>query len=141
MEIERTKSFYEHLDSRDLCDCAYCQNYINEIKAAYPQVADYLHSFGIDIEKPFETMPLEPEATGYIEYISAQYIVCGEPNDFIKTVIDSVTVDITDTHPPTQLDEPHFVVEIHPVRLKWAVREKPLRGRKKFRKIVIGGRP
>lgn len=76
---------------------------------------------GIDIEKPFETIPLEPDETGYIEYISIQYIVIGNPDDFVKTVIDTVTVDITDSHPLTNIDKPHFVIEIYPVRLKWTV--------------------
>ena len=119
MDIKGTKSYYERISNRDLCDCAYCQNYIREIKATYPEIAAYLFSLGIDIEKPFETMPLEPDEAGYIEYISAQYIVCGEPDDFVKTVIGSVNVDVAGTHPSTQINEVHFVIEIYPVRLKW----------------------
>ena len=121
MDIRRTKSYYEQISNRDLCDCAYCQNYVREIKATYPEIAEYLFSLGIDIEKPFETMPLEPDETGYIEYISPQYIVCGEPDDFVKTVIGSVHVDVADTHPTTQINEAHFVIEIYPVRLKWVM--------------------
>ena len=116
LDIKGTKSYYERISNRDLCDC---QNYIREIKATYPEIAAYLFSLGIDIEKPFETMPLEPDEAGYIEYISAQYIVCGEPDDFVKTVIGSVNVDVADTHPSTQINEVHFVIEIYPVRLKW----------------------
>ena len=121
MDIEGTKSYYEQISNRDLCDCAYCQNYVREIKATYPEIAEYLFSLGIDIEKPFETMPLDPDETGYIEYISAQYIVCGEPDDFVKTVIGSVNVDVAGTHPSTQINEAHFVIEIYPVRLKWVM--------------------
>lgn len=101
-----------------LCDCVYCCNYIREIRNAYPRVAEYLLTLGVDIEKPFETIPLEPDETGYIEYISSQYIIIGNPDDFDKTVIDTVTVDITDSHPSTGIDKPHFVIEIYPVRLK-----------------------
>ena len=108
LDIKRTKSYYEQICNRDLCDCAYCQNYVHEIKATYPEIAEYLSSLGIDIEKPFETMPLEPDETGYIEYISSQYIICGEPDDFIKTVIDFVNVDVAGTHPSTQINEAHF---------------------------------
>ena len=121
MDIEGTKSYYDHIINRDLCDCAYCQNYVREIKVTYPKVAEYLCSLGIDIEKPFETMPLEPDEAGYIEYISAQYIVYGEPDDFVKTVIGSVNVDVSDTHPSTQINEAHFVIEIYPIRLKWVM--------------------
>ena len=121
LDIKRTKSYYEQISNRDLCDCAYCQNYVREIKATYPEIAEYLFSLGIDIEKPFETMPLEPDETGYIEYTSAQYIVCGEPDDFVKTVIGSVNVDVAGAHPSTQINEAHFVIEIYPVRLKWVM--------------------
>lgn len=84
-------------------------------------VAEYLFSLGVDIEKPFETMPLEPDETGCIEYISAQYIVCGEPDDFIKTVIGHVNVCVAGTHPSTQINEANFVIEVYPVRLKWVM--------------------
>lgn len=121
LDIEKTKSYYKQIGKRDLCNCTYCQNYISKVKATYPKVAEYLSSLGIDIEKPFETMPLEPDDTGDIEYISAQYIVYGEPDDFVKTVIGSVNVDVADTHPSTQINVAHFVIEIYPVRLKWVI--------------------
>lgn len=121
MDIEKTKAFYERFKSTDLCDCAYCQNYVREIKAAYPKVAEYLACLGVDIEKPFETMPLEPDGAGNMEYICAQYIVCGEPDDFAGTVIDSVSVDVAQIHPSTQVEQAHFVMEIHPVCLKWGM--------------------
>lgn len=119
LDIEGTKSYYEQISNCDLCDCVYCQNYISKVKVTYPKVAEHLSSLGIDIEKPFETMPLEPDEMGYIEYISAQYIVYGEPDDFVKTVIGSVNVNVADTHPSTQINEDHFVIEIYPVHLKW----------------------
>ena len=121
MDIEGTKSYYGQISRRDVCNCAYCQNYVREIKAAYPEVAEYLFSLGIEIEKPFETMPLEPDETGHIEYISAQYIVMGEPDDLVKTVIGSANVDVAESHPSTQIREAHFVIEIYPVRLKWVM--------------------
>lgn len=64
-------------------------------------------------------MPLNPDKTGYIEYISGQYIVYGEPDDFVKKVIGNVSVNLTDLHPDTGINEAHFVIEISPVRLKW----------------------
>lgn len=84
MNIEETKQYYSSLTSEALCGCVYCRNYIREIKNAYPKIAEYLLTFGIDIEKPFETIPLEPDETGYIEYISSQYIIIGNPDDFDK---------------------------------------------------------
>ena len=70
---------------------------------------------------PFETMPLEPDECKNIEYTGAQYIVCGEPDDFSEIVIDSVTIHIAKFHPSTELNTKHFVIEISPIRLKWVV--------------------
>lgn len=123
MSIKETKQYYDSLTAEDLCNCAYCRNYIREIRNAYPKVAEYLLALGVDIEKPFETIPLEPDETGGIEYLSSQYIVIGNTDGFIKTVIDTVTVDITDSHPLTNIDNPHFVIEIYPVRLKRTVQK------------------
>lgn len=121
MDIEGTKLYYKQISNHDLCDCAYCQNYISEIKSTYPKVAEYLSCLGVDIEKPFETMPLEPDAEGYIEYICSQYIVCGESNDFVKTDIDSVTIDVTDVHPSMQMEQESFIIKIYPIRLNWTI--------------------
>lgn len=110
LSIKETKQYYDSLTAEDLCNCAYCRNYIREIRNAYPKVAEYLLALGVDIEKPFETIPLEPDETGGIEYLSSQYIVIGNTDGFIKTVIDTVTVDITDSHPLTNIDKPHFVI-------------------------------
>lgn len=121
MDVEKTKAFYGRIKFTDLCGCVYCQNYISEIKTSYPALAGYLDHLGIDIEKPFETMPLEPDEAGYIEYICSQYIVCGSTDGFEKTVIDSVNVDISECHPSTNMEEAHFVIDIYPVRLKWGI--------------------
>lgn len=120
MDTKKTKSYYEKLSQNDLCDCAYCQNYAHEIRTTYPELTEYLASLGVDIEKPFETMPLEPDETGYIEY-TVLYIVCGKIDDFAKTAVGSVTVNIADSYPSTEIEEPHFVIEIYPVRLKWVM--------------------
>lgn len=121
MDAKKTKDFYSQIKASDLCNCAYCQNYVSEIKASYPALSEYLNLMGVDIEKPFETMPLEPDETGHIEYISSQYIVCGERDGFEKTTIDSVNVDIAESHPPTGMEEAHFIIAIYPVYLNWVM--------------------
>lgn len=121
MDIQRTREFYDRLGCDAVCDCAYCQNYVRQIREEYPAVADYLRELGVDIEKPFETMPLEPEPDGYIEYIGAQYIVCGKPEGFEAAVVGAVRVGLAESHPSTRVEEPHFVIEIDPIRLKWVM--------------------
>ena len=78
MDIERTKQFYRELKQSDLCGCAYCRNYVNEVAKAYPAVTAYLQTLGVDIAKPFETMPLELDEAGRMPYIGPQYLVFGE---------------------------------------------------------------
>lgn len=121
MDIQKTKRFYDAIVPSDLCDCAYCKNYSHEIEAAYPQLSTYLKSMGIDIVKPFEAMPLEPDSDGNIEYIGVQYIVLGDVQYFQKARIGDVTIDIAVSHPNTNVKENHFVIEIYPIHLKWVM--------------------
>lgn len=126
MDAEKTRAFYSKLSSQDICDCTYCQNYIRRVRAAYPAAADYLSHLGVDIEKPLETMPLEPDEAGKLEYAGPQYIVCGTPEGFAETRIGSVHVAIASSHPSTGLEEPHFVIELYPIKLKWSFQDAEL---------------
>lgn len=118
MNIEKTRQYYAGLTDENICDCAYCQNYVHEIKAAYPDLSEYLASLGVDIEKPFETMPVEPE-NGKMFYCGVQYIVLGTAEHFKDTLIDGVRVFVTDSHPMTNIKDDHFVIEVAPIYLKW----------------------
>ena len=118
IDILKTERYYKTLADEDLCSCAYCRNYYREIKAAYPVLSEYLKELGIDIEKPFEAMPLEPYE-GKIEYSGVQYIVMGDPASFQETDVAGVHIAIADSHPMTDLSEEHFVIEISPIILKW----------------------
>ena len=95
MDIERTKQFYRELKQSDLCGCAYCRNYVNEVAKAYPAVTAYLQTLGVDIAKPFETMPLELDEAGQMPYIGPQYLVFGAEAGFAAaTVKDANDVEI-----------------------------------------------
>ncbi len=102
----------------EICQCDFCKNYVRQIKFTYPQVARFLNSLGVDIEKPFETIPLEPE-NGYLDYLAAQYIAMGTKKDFQGRKIDGVNVEIETCHPSTDIPEEHFIISIFPIRLKW----------------------
>ncbi len=121
MDIRKTRDFYNTLPPDHVCQCGYCQNYIHEITRSYPLVADYLQSIGIDIEKPFEAIPLEPDEKGYIHYVGVQYIVLGSSDDFKRTTITDVKIDITQSHPSTNIKEEHFVIELSSIYLRWVM--------------------
>lgn len=118
MDIEKTKEYYRNLNEKDLCDCVYCRNYIGQIRTAYPKISNLLQDIGVDITKPFETIPLDPDENNIVEYIAAQYVVFGDKEDFECIKSDDVIINIAQNYPSTEMKEPHFVVEIHPIFLK-----------------------
>ena len=115
MIIEKTRDFYKDFD--DLCDCAYCRNYIREIKKSYPNLDLYLEQIGVDIEKPFETMPGEPE-NGFIEYFGVQYIVIGDKKNFSTRKFGEVAIRLAKSYPDPNLDGKYYVVELGPIKLE-----------------------
>jgi len=119
MDKKRTERYYALLTAEDICQCAYCRNYCRQIRDAYPETAAYLDSLGVDIEKPFETFPLEPEPDGTILYADVQYVLLGSADDFVPPETEGVTFRVTDSHPMTGLEEAHFVLEASSFRLKW----------------------
>ena len=120
MNLEKTEKYYRTLKEEDLCDCIYCRNYYRNVRNAYPELTAYLAGMGIDIEKPFEAMPLEPYE-GMMEYSGVQYIVMGDASDFHEADVSGVHIEIAGSHPMTDIAEEHFVIEISPVIMKWTV--------------------
>ena len=120
MNIEETRDFYKTYD--DICECAYCRNYIREVKKAYPDLVSFLDKIGVNIEKPFETMPGEPE-NGRIEYFSVQYIVIGDKKDFSKTKLGEVAIHLAKSFPDPGIDCKYYVIELGPIILEWTIGE------------------
>ena len=120
MNIEATRDFYKTYD--DICECAYCRNYIREVKKAYPDLVSFLDKIGVNIEKPFETMPGEPE-NGRIEYFSVQYIVIGDKKDFSKTKLGEVAIYLAKSFPDPGIDCKYYVIELGPIILEWTIGE------------------
>lgn len=120
MSIKETREFYKNYD--DLCDCAYCRNYTREIKKSYPDMGSYLEKIGADIEKPFETMPGEPE-NGFIDYFDVQYIIIGNKDEFRKKKLGDVTIDLAKSFPDPNIDGKYYVIEVGPIKLEWTIGE------------------
>lgn len=119
VDIAKTKSYYNSIAETSLCDCAYCRNYRSQVKGAFPKVAEYLYSFGIDIEKPLETSPFEPDENGMLEYCGCQYIAFGKCNPEYHHTVDDVEFRIATSYPSTGIEQEHFVIELFPVKLKY----------------------
>jgi hypothetical protein len=118
VNIEKTQNYYRSAKPEALlCDCIYCKNYYLQIKEAYPAVAAYLASLGIDIKKPFELAPLEADENGILEYVLCQYIVFGSCEGSYRHKIGDVEFRVAPYHPSTDIEEAHFVLEFGPIRL------------------------
>lgn len=118
VNAEKTRNYYNSIKTDSLCDCSYCKSYYTQIKAEYPEVSSYLASLGVDIEKPFETSPLEPEGNGILEYGGCRYIVFGSCSKTYHHRILDVEFHMASSHPSTGIEEEHFVLELAPIRLK-----------------------
>ncbi len=118
MNVEKTREYYRNLTADDICDCAYCRNYVSEIRKQYPKLADYLDSIGVNIEQPFEAIPLVP-MDGQMIYMGVMYIVMGSSDDFTPVTVEGVSIDITDSHPWDDIEDEFFVIETDEIRLRW----------------------
>lgn len=120
INITKTKEYYASIEESLLCDCSYCQCYREQVKTVYPKVAEYLDLLGIDIEKPFETSPLEPDEKNMLEYCCCQYIVFGKCDPEYSYKIDDVEFRIAVSYPQTGIEEEHFVLELFPIWLEYS---------------------
>ena len=121
--IEKTRAYYAALAPEDICGCDYCRNYCARVREAYPEVARYLDSLGVDIEKPFEVFLPEPDEDGNLKYDICQYIVFGTcPEDYSGWIGD-VEVGISNCHPSTNIEEEHFVLDVSPIHLNGEITE------------------
>ena len=119
VDIKTTKAYYYSIIETALCDCAYCRNYRLQVREAFPKVAEYLYSLGIDIEKPFETSPLEPDENGMVEYCCCQYVAFGTCSSGYHYKIDNIEIRIASSYPNTGIEQEHFVIELFPIKLKY----------------------
>ena len=100
-------------------DCAYCRNCRLQVKSVFLKVAKHLYSFGIDIEKPFETSPLKHDDKDMLEYCCCQYIVFGTCNPEYYYKIDNVEFCIATSYPSTGIEQEHFIIELSPIHLQF----------------------
>ena len=78
-----------------------------------------MDSLGIDIEKPFETSPLESNEKGMLEYCCCQYIAFGTCEPEYNHRIDNVEFRMAISYPSTGIEQEHFVIELYPIQLKY----------------------
>lgn len=121
IDISKTKAYYHSISESSMCNCNYCRSYRLQVKSAYPKVAEYLGVLEIDIEKPLETSPLEPDENGILEYCCCQYIAFGKSNPEYHDRVGDVEFRIAALYPGTGTEQEHFVIELFPIKLQYVM--------------------
>lgn len=113
----KTRKYYESISSDMLCECACCRLYYSESRMAFPELAEWLSQYGIDIEKPFEAMSIDPDENGVVEYIGVQYIVFGSCPENYFCKVGEITICLASSYPDTGITDKHFVLEVYSMKL------------------------
>ena len=118
MDIPKTREYYSKITRENICSCVYCQNFIDEVKNAYPEAAAFLSALGADIEKPFEVfLPLDP-TDGYMDYFGVQYLICGSSEGFEDTKAGDISFFVTPAHPSAAYKGEYFVIQSQSFHIK-----------------------
>ena len=74
IDIVKTKEYYNALPLDIVCDCDYCKLHCFKSRKEFSELALWLDKYGVDIEKTFEVMSLEPDESGMLDYIALSKI-------------------------------------------------------------------
>lgn len=92
-------------------------NYREKVRQAHPAMADFLAFLGVDVEKAFETSPLEPAENGILSYCACQYLVFGACGADYQRQIGDVLFRVATSYPAPKVHGPYFVLECGPICL------------------------
>lgn len=123
VDIEKTKVYYSALREEDLCDCEGCQYYRAHVRQAFPIIADYFDSLGMDIAKPFHVSYVELEKENKMLYMACCYVAFGECGlDFSQT-FDGAVLTRAGACPDSGVEEPHIELEIEELTMRYSKEE------------------
>ena len=115
IDIVKTKEYYNSLSLYMICDCDYCKLYYVKSRKEFPELALWLDKYGVDIEKPFEVMSLEPDENGILDYIGVQYIFFGNFKNDNSYYVGDFNIKIADSHSHIEIGDEHFVPGVIPI--------------------------
>lgn len=112
VDIEATMA-YSYKEAAEHCTCGYCRNYYKAVDRAYPSLRGFLTQFGVDIEAPQQSYPMEPTL------LIADYCIKGTISRFGSgsIVIDGVSVE------PEVADDHGISLSVGPMELPWVLDE------------------
>lgn len=114
-DINKNKEYYK---TAKPCDCDVCRYFCSHIRGQHPDIAAYLDTMNVDIEKPLELVWIENDDNGSVTFYGCQYAVFGEcEKDFTLKIGDIEFVNNTDHHPSTDISEEHFVIDFGEIKM------------------------
>lgn len=111
LEATREKT---NQNSRDHCQCLYCQNYYDTISQVYPELKNLLQRFGVDMNGPSELMPFEP--TLYLACYRIQGRILRWGHQELQA--DGICLQ------PEAADDSSFLLWVGEARLPWVQSER-----------------
>ncbi len=117
IDTDKTRQYYADEDTAEYCQCAPCVNYRARIASAYPEIAAYMDTLGIDITKPYELTYLKP-VDDVLTYDGCWYVAFGD-GDYAwqKEFGDVKTFPALRFPDPGVVEEPFVVLEIPQIDL------------------------
>lgn len=115
-QIEETAAWYK--EDTEQCECDYCTAFRKSFSHCYPATAKLLSFYGIDVNKPLDTSPAEPEGNT-ITYDAVQYVLKGVCNTNKDYSVEGLTIHKADAYPTYKQAENTFVIGINGIRLPW----------------------
>lgn len=111
IDTDKTRQYYADEDTAEYCQCAPCVNYRTRIASAYPEIAAFLDTLGIDIAKPFKVTCLKP-VHDVLTYDGCQYVAFGNGDYAWRKDFGDVEIIPGLYFPDPGVDEPFVVLEI-----------------------------
>ena len=124
VDVEQTMQYYR---THSLCDCADCRNFYAQVKERFPVLDTFIQEFGVDLAKPDEVMSIDEK--GEVEYLSADYTVCGTVLTMANAEIrmpgaDSIFIAVIDGFAsPNEQTGDYFTLSVNGIRLPWRLDE------------------
>ena len=125
VDAEKTRAFYRALREEELCDCEGCQYYRAHVRQAFPKIADYFDSLGMDIAKPFHVSYVELEKENKMLYMACCYVAFGECGLDFRQMIDGAVLTRAGACPDSGVEDAHIELAIETLTMPYHKEETP----------------
>lgn len=125
-DIDMTATMeYSAKEVAEHCDCAYCRNFYAAVDGVYPNLRPYLAQFGLDIEAPDESLPIDIENEMWYDSV---YLVCGKilaagSSDLLCDGVQIRPTKEHELHINSRCPEPRFFLDVGRLILPWLLDE------------------